>query len=53
MPDALIKAWKTIWSLSPDDLGGEKSCKIDYEIYDERASDHANVVLDICIGMTN
>jgi len=51
MPDVVVKAWKTIWNLTPAELGGRRSYKTDFEIYDERAADHQNVVLDVCIGI--
>lgn len=35
----------------PEQLGGERSYIADFEVYDERASDHLNVVLDIYIGI--
>ena len=53
MPDICINAWQKIWAMTPEDLGGERAYLADFEIYDERASDHQNVVFDIYIGIKN
>jgi len=51
MPDICIDAWKNIWTMNSADFGGERSYRADFEIYDERSSDHQNVTMDICIGI--
>ena len=51
MPDVIEKAWKNIWTMSANQLGGKRSYHTDFEIYDERASDHQNIVMDLCIGI--
>ncbi len=53
MPDVVKDAWKKIWNLSSETLGGIRRYHTDFEIYDERASesDLNNVVLDIYIGI--
>lgn len=51
MPEVCIKAWHKIWSMSPETLGGERSYIADFEVYDERASDLTQAVLDIYIGV--
>lgn len=51
MPDVLQKAWIDILKMSPKDLGGKRAYRADFEVYDERASDHSNIVLDIYIGI--
>lgn len=51
MPDVIVNAWKEIWEMSPKQLGGHRSYKTDFEIYDERAVDHQNIVLDLYIGI--
>ncbi|CAN5273222.1 GyrI-like domain-containing protein [soil metagenome] len=51
MPDVCINMWKEIWAMQPSDLGGERAYIADFEIYDERSSDHKNVTLDIYIGI--
>ena len=51
MPDVVINAWSKIWTMSPKQLGGTRAYKTDFEIYDERASDHQNIVMDLFIGI--
>lgn len=51
MPDVCIDAWKEIWSMSSENLGGQRMYRADFEIYDERAQDHHQVELDIYIGI--
>lgn len=51
MPDVIVNAWREIWDMSPKQLGGQRSYKADFEIYDERAADHQNIVLDLYIGI--
>ena len=51
MPDVCINMWKKIWTMTPENFGGERRYLADFEIYDERAQDHQNVVLDIYIGI--
>jgi predicted transcriptional regulator YdeE len=51
MPDVLINAWKKIWVMNDEELGGKRAYKSDFEIYDERAMDHDNVVFDLYIGL--
>lgn len=51
MPNVVINAWQEIWKMSPEDLGGKRRYHTDFEVYDERAKDHQNVVLDLYIGL--
>ena len=51
MPDVIRKPWQQIWQMTPEELGGIPSYTTDFEIYDERAKDHQNIVLDIYIGI--
>lgn len=53
MPAVLINAWQSILGMSPQTLGGTRRYHTDFEVYDERAADHQNIVLDICIGINN
>ncbi|MDG1436364.1 MAG: effector binding domain-containing protein [Rickettsiaceae bacterium] len=53
MPDLCISAWQDIWQMTPDDLGGARSYISDFEIYDQRAIDPENTVLDIYLGVDN
>lgn len=51
MPDVIVSTWKKIWEMSPIELGGKRCYDTDFEIYDERASDHQNIVLDVYVGI--
>lgn len=51
MPDVCMNAWKEIWNMSSETLGGQRAYRADFEIYDERAQDHHQVELDIYIGI--
>lgn len=53
MPDVCINMWEKIWAMTPEALGAQRGYLADFEIYDERAYDHQNVVLDIYIGIQN
>jgi len=44
-------AWRSIWSLPPAELGGKRSFLTDYEIYDKRAADPADAVVEIHLGL--
>ncbi len=50
MPDVIVNAWTHIWKSSLES-GGTRRYTADFEIYDERAADHQNIVLDIYIGV--
>lgn len=51
MPQIVIQAWQKIWGMTSEDLGGERSYITDFEVYDERAADLTNAVVDIYIGL--
>ncbi len=51
MPDVIVNAWNTILAMSPEELGGKRAYHTDFEIYDSRASDHQNIVLDVFVGI--
>jgi len=51
MPDVIVNAWNQIRTMPSHELGGTRSYKTDFEIYDERASDHQNIVMDIYLGI--
>ena len=43
--------WQHIWSMSPEELGGTRAFKTDYEIYDQRAADPENAEIDVYVGL--
>ncbi len=51
MPNVIKEAWEKIWHMPEQILGGKRIYQTDFEIYDERAADHSNIVLDIYIGI--
>lgn len=51
MPDIIVNAWNEIWKMTPKELGGNRNYQTDFEIYDERATDHQNIILDLYIGI--
>ena len=51
MPDVVREPWEKIWTMTPQDFGGERRYHADFEVYDERAADHENIVFDIYIGL--
>ena len=52
MPLVLISAWQNIWLMGESGLGGKRRYNVDFEIYDERAKDPQNTVIDIYIGLS-
>jgi predicted transcriptional regulator YdeE len=51
MPEVVVESWKKIWAMSSSDLGGGRRYDADFEVYDERAADHDNIVLDLYVGV--
>lgn len=51
MPGVCIETWQHIWGLTAEEMGGERNYLADFELYDERATDHTRVTLDIFIGV--
>ena len=51
MPGVVISAWQAIWQMDAEKLGGQRSYIADFEVYDERAADPENTVIDIFIGL--
>jgi predicted transcriptional regulator YdeE len=43
--------WQRIWSMSPEELGGARAFKTDFEIYDQRAADPENAQIDVYVGL--
>ena len=50
MPDVVISAWQKIWVMGENDFGGKRKYIADFEVYDERASNPNNTIIDIYIG---
>lgn len=51
MPNVVINAWQEIWKMSSGDLGAQRRYHTDFEVYDQRARDPQNTILDLYIGL--
>lgn len=51
MPEVVIHAWQKIWNMSANDFGGMRAYVADFELYDKRASNPLDAVVDIHIGL--
>ncbi|NGX45333.1 MAG: hypothetical protein K940chlam2_00482 [Chlamydiae bacterium] len=51
MPEVVVESWKKIWAMSASDLGAKRRYDADFEVYDERAADHDNIILDLYVGV--
>jgi len=51
MPDIVIASWQKILQMRQEELGGQRKYLADFEIYDQRASNPNNSVIDIYIGI--
>lgn len=51
IPNIIIAAWQALWKMDENDFGGKRKYLSDFEIYDQRASDPNNAVVDIYIGL--
>ena len=51
MPDVIINAWEMIWGMPSEKMGGRRSYLTDFEVYDERSTDHQRIVLDLYVGL--
>lgn len=51
MPIVCIEAWQRIWQMNSEDFNGDRAYKADFEVYDERAFDPQNTILDILVGI--
>lgn len=51
MPDVVIQAWQQIWGMGGQELGGKRTYLADFELYDHRAIDVDDSIVDIYIGI--
>ncbi len=45
------EAWQKVWSTPASEMGGKRAFLADFEIYDERAADPQNAVVDVWVGI--
>ena len=53
MPEVVITAWQKIWKMTAEDFGGKRQYLADFEVYDHRALDPNNTVVDVYIGVSS
>jgi predicted transcriptional regulator YdeE len=51
MPTVVIAAWQQIWQMTAKDFGGDRGYQADFEVYDQRAANPQETVLDIFVGI--
>lgn len=51
LPQSVIAAWQKIWFMNNDRIGGNRNYIADFEVFDERAQNPMNAVLDIYVGV--
>ena len=52
MPDVVVNAWQEIWAMDANNsLGGTRTLKADFELYNNRAVDPEKATVDIFIGI--
>ncbi len=51
LPQSVIAAWQKIWFMNKDQIGGKRNYIADFEVFDERAQNPMNAVLDIYVGI--
>ncbi|WP_158945444.1 GyrI-like domain-containing protein [Granulicella sp. S190] len=51
LKEVVAEAWQRIWAMSPEDLGGTRSFRSDYEIYDQRAADPEKAQIEVYVGL--
>ena len=51
MPNVCMNAWKEIWQMEEEDFSGKRAYIADFEVYDKRAIDSQNTILDLYIDI--
>lgn len=51
MPQVVINAWQDIWQMTEEDFEGKRTYLADFEVYDQRAANPNEAVVDIYIGI--
>jgi predicted transcriptional regulator YdeE len=47
----VVATWKHIWEIPKDAPGGDRAYKTDFELYDQRAQNPADAVMEVHIGI--
>jgi predicted transcriptional regulator YdeE len=51
LPGVVIALWQKVWNSTPQQLGGQRSYRNDYEVYDSRAADSAHAQIELYLGI--
>jgi len=51
IPFIIINAWQKIWQLFQNDNYGKRLYKVDFEVYDERAKNPQDAIVDLYVGV--
>jgi predicted transcriptional regulator YdeE len=47
----VVEMWQRVWSTPKSALGGDRAYKADFEVYDQRAQNPADAVVDLYVGV--
>lgn len=47
----VVETWQRVWATPKNALGGERTYKADFEIYDQRAQNPADAVVDLYVAV--
>jgi predicted transcriptional regulator YdeE len=45
------ETWERIWAMSASELGGTRSYRADYEVYDQRSADPEKAQIEVHVGL--
>jgi predicted transcriptional regulator YdeE len=47
----VVETWQKVWATPKNALGGDRTYKADFEVYDQRAQNPADAVVDLYIAV--
>jgi predicted transcriptional regulator YdeE len=47
----VVEMWRRVWATPKGELGGDRSYKADFEVYDQRARNPTDSVVDLYVGV--
>jgi len=47
----VVEMWRKVWETPKSALGGDRAYKADFEVYDQRAQNPADAVVDLYVGI--
>jgi predicted transcriptional regulator YdeE len=48
----VVEMWRRVWATPKSELGGDRTYKADYEVYDQRAQNPADSVVELYVGVS-